>query len=266
MTLDDGLVNTATTSGTPSDDNGDEIPDLEPPTDDDDASVDVEDDGVGDDDDDEPEVLDDDLEVDINIEKVVYEGHTSGSGCATAGEEVYAEIGTPITYCFFVKNTGTVHLANVVIDDPTLGITQADMTLLSGNPAMLAPDATVVWYYETEIVDNITNIASTTGTPSEPDGTEIPAEPPTDSDDASVGEEEVLGQELPSTGVDTDIISFLGAASMLAGLILIGAQRRRRFGVASLAQSWSATPHVWKGHSTAPSRERATARRRRLRR
>ena len=257
-TLDGDLDNVASTTGTPADEAGTPIPDVQPPTDQDDASVRETDEPVV--------VLPDDLETDIQIEKTVYEGHTDGAGCATAGEDVFAEYGTLITYCFAVTNTGTVHLANVTVDDPTLGITDSDMTLLSGDPALLAPGDTVVWYYETTLDDDIRNVATTTGTPSNPDGTPIPATPPTDSDDALVGEQAVLQEELPSTGIDADVIAWLGVAMLAAGAVLISTDRLRRGRTASIASSRNVTPGLWTLYSTAPSRERATARRRRLRR
>ncbi|MEZ4656624.1 MAG: hypothetical protein R2911_03560 [Caldilineaceae bacterium] len=37
-----------------------------------------------------------------------------------------------VTYCFRVTNTGSFYLSDVTVVDNDLGITQADMTLLSG--------------------------------------------------------------------------------------------------------------------------------------
>jgi len=253
-TIQDDVTNIAATTGTPTEPDGTPIPQIQPPTDDDDAVVG------------EQSTLDEELEVDINIEKLVYEGHTNGAGCATAEDELFAPYGTDITYCFVVTNTGTVHLADVTVDDPTLGITDADMTLLSGNPALLAPEATVVWYYETTLDDDVTNVASTTGNPVEPDGSSIPAAPPSDSDDATVGEQDVLDEELPATGLDTGNIAGIGIVMLAFGAALLAAERRRRMTVASVSSSLSAIPGVWMLHSIAPSRDRATARRRRPRR
>jgi LPXTG-motif cell wall-anchored protein len=212
------VTNVASTTGTPSRPDGTPIPNIEPPTDEDDAVVEV----IG--------VLDEELEPAIGLDKTVYEGHNGGSGCATAGDEVFADYGTAITYCFEVTNTGTAYLANVTVNDPTLGITSADMTLLSGNPALLASGQTVVWFYETTLDDDLTNVASTSGEPVDETGNPIPASPPSDTDDATVGQESVLQEELPSTGVDADIVAWIGIVLLSGGAVLLGADRRRRAG------------------------------------
>ena len=251
-TIEANVTNVASTTGTPARPDGTPIPEVEPPTDDDNAVV-------GD-----QTVLDEEIEIEIEIDKRVYEGHDGGAGCATAADDVFAEYGTAITFCFEVTNTGTVHLADVSVDDPTLGITNADMTLLSDDPTLLAPGETVVWYYETTLDNDVTNIASTTGTPVEPDGTPIPATPPSDSDDATVGEQEVLQESLPATGIDADIIAWMGVLMLSAGAAMLAAANRRRPAIASIRASLRASPRVWTGnYSMAPNRDRATARNRR---
>jgi LPXTG-motif cell wall-anchored protein len=212
----DDVTNVASTTGTPSRPAGTPIPGVEPPTDEDDAVVEV----IG--------VLDEELEPAIDLEKTVYEGHDGGAGCAGAGDEVFADYGTLITYCFEVTNTGTAYLANVTVTDPTLGITSADMALLSGDPAVLAPGQTVVWYYETTLDDDVTNVATTTGEPVDETGNPIPAAPPSDTDDATVGQESVLQEQLPSTGADADVVAWIGLALLGGGAVLLGADRRRR--------------------------------------
>ena len=54
---------------------------------------------------------------------------TCGGACPGVegtDELVTGEDGTPVTYCFRVTNTGDVPLFPVTLDDPDLGITDAD--------------------------------------------------------------------------------------------------------------------------------------------
>jgi hypothetical protein len=122
----------------------------------------------------------------LEIQKTVYEGHSSGAGCPGAEFESGPN-GTPVTYCFEVKNLGSTYLDDVTITDLDLGITRANLTLRSGTEP-LAPGASLIFYYETTIVADLTNTAQTSGTPTDSGGTPIPnVPPPSDTDTASVG-------------------------------------------------------------------------------
>jgi hypothetical protein len=77
-------------------------------------------------------------------------------------------------------------LDSITINDPDLGITEADMTLLSGLTP-LAPGASLVYYYETVINGDLVNTASTSGNPTDADGNDLPGlDDPTDDDTAAV--------------------------------------------------------------------------------
>lgn len=243
-TLDNDLVNIAGTTGTPQDENGTPV-DVPKPTDEDDAEVE----GEG------PQ----DLTADIMIDKTVYEGHDAGVSCP-GDEEVFDNLGTEITYCFIVTNTGDVHLANVTVNDPDLGITQADMKRRSGNPALLAPGASVVWYYETTLDDDLINTATTIGTPSDSEGNPLDLTAPTDSDDARVGELEVSDEEvLPATGMSAGEFGAIGMMLLALGAALVVGVERRRAHV--VWRQWA--PGF--GHSIEPTNERRQAPSRRLR-
>ncbi len=168
-TITEDLINTASTSGNPTISDGSDIAGMTDPTDNDTAEV-------------------AELTTGITIDKTVYAGHDSGASCQ-GSELVSKAIDIAITYCFVVTNNGNTHLDNVIVNDDDLGITRADMTVLSGTEP-LAPDATLVFYYETTVAGDLVNTADTSGNPTTSDGTDLPQLPtdPTDEDTAEVVE------------------------------------------------------------------------------
>ncbi|MCX6044424.1 MAG: carboxypeptidase regulatory-like domain-containing protein, partial [Chloroflexi bacterium] len=111
----------------------------------------------------------------ITLQKTVYAGHNAGVSCP-GGELVTGKLGDAITYCFVVTNTGNTYLKPVALDDLTLGINRANLTLLSGTEP-LAPNASLTFYYETTLSKGLLNTATTTGTPSNSGGVPIPGLP-----------------------------------------------------------------------------------------
>jgi hypothetical protein len=103
-------------------------------------------------------------------------------------EVMTGPLGTAVSYCFSVVNSGSAPLYPVEIDDVDLGITDADMTLVSGDPTPpLAPGDRLVYGYESTITGDLTNTAIATGTPSDEHGVPLPgATPVADSNEASV--------------------------------------------------------------------------------
>jgi uncharacterized repeat protein (TIGR01451 family) len=121
----------------------------------------------------------------VELAKTVYAGHDGGAS-APGGELVNGALDDPVTYVFTVTNIGDAHLDSITIDDADLGITTADLTLLSGSTP-LAPAESLVHYYETTITGDLINTATVTGNPTEADGTDLPGfGNPTDSDTAEV--------------------------------------------------------------------------------
>jgi uncharacterized repeat protein (TIGR01451 family)/LPXTG-motif cell wall-anchored protein len=98
------------------------------------------------------------------VDKTVYAGHDAGGSCA-GGESVVGENGQPVTYCFTVTNTGDTTLAPVTVSDGDLGITDGDMTVLSGSLAGVPAAGTVTLYYETTIDRDLLNTATAVGVP-----------------------------------------------------------------------------------------------------
>lgn len=141
-------TNIAETIGTPSDGNGTPLPNVEPPTDTDDAVV----------------ILP--TTPGLTLQKTVYEGHDSGENCA-GDELVEAPTGTEITYCFEVTNSGTTHQNDVTVQDSDLGISLT-------SPDLLASGESVMLFYETTLEEALINTANATAVPSEPNGDPIP--------------------------------------------------------------------------------------------
>ena len=223
-TITDDLVNTATVTGTPSE-NGEPIPGLPDVTDTNDAEVQ------------QPPTGQIEPEPDIALEKTVLDG--AGGACPGVegtDELVVDVIGTAVTYCFRVENTGNTDLFPVVVDDPDLGITQADMTLVSGDDTVpLPPGGVLVYSFETTITDDLVNTATVTGTPSENEEP-IPGLPDvTDTNDAEV-QQPPTGQvpppepQLPRTGANTDRLALMGLMMVLsgAGFVALGRLERER--------------------------------------
>ncbi len=93
--------------------------------------------------------------------------------------------GQPVTYLFIVTNTGDSYLTAADIDDATLGITDADMTLATGNEP-LAPGESMTFYYETTMNRDLVNTATVSANPCAPDGSDLPGlTNPEDTDSAS---------------------------------------------------------------------------------
>ncbi|WP_159619108.1 DUF7507 domain-containing protein [Ruania rhizosphaerae] len=117
----------------------------------------------------------------IALETTVLDGaDATCPGVEGADELVSGEAGAPVTYCFTVTNTGEVPLDPVELDDPDLGITGDDMTLVSGDDtAPLEPGEGVVYAYDSTITGDLLNTATVTGYP-------VSGDPVTDTNDAAV--------------------------------------------------------------------------------
>ncbi|MBN1453496.1 MAG: right-handed parallel beta-helix repeat-containing protein [Anaerolineales bacterium] len=136
----------------------------------------------------------------IEIEKTVYAGHDSGEFCP-GGELVVGENGDEVTYCFEVTNTGDTYLYVTQVEDGAL-----DVTVPVGQ--LLAPDDSVIVYYEGTIDGDLINTASVSGNPTDDHGEDISGvDDVSDDDDAEVNEVElatlIMEKELIIDGIDT---------------------------------------------------------------
>jgi hypothetical protein len=141
------LVNTASTTANPVDAAGTDLPGLQNVTDNDTARVNM-------------------IAPAAVLEKTVYAGHNGGVGC-TGDELVTGPVGSAITYCFLVRNVGDTHLGSIAIDDPSLGVTQAQMTRLLGNEPLTTSGvgSQILFYYQTTISADVVNTATVTANP-----------------------------------------------------------------------------------------------------
>jgi hypothetical protein len=167
-TINGDLVNTAETEGNPTDAEGTDLPELDNATFSDKATVKEES---------KPTI--------IELSKTVYRDHDGGAGCPGV-ESVTGANGDPVTYCFEVTNTGDTYLDDITIEDDALGIDETQVTWLRGSTP-LAPGASLVYYYEGTINDDLVNKAKTQGIPTDAEGNDLPClANPTDDDTAQV--------------------------------------------------------------------------------
>ena len=150
------------------------------------------------------------------------EGHgASCAGVEASDELVTGLTGTPVTFCFRVVNTGTTHLFPVGLVDVTLGITDADMSVVAGDPAVpLAPGAEIVWAYDHVLVASVVNVATATAVPSFPEGGAVSGEVLVSSNDARLA---ILQETLPRTGSSLFEQLRLGLTLLMAGAFVVAA-------------------------------------------
>jgi hypothetical protein len=108
----------------------------------------------------------------IRLEVTVYSGHNKGASCP-GGEVVQSVEERPVTFCFEVTNQGDTYLNAITLSDRVLGITEADVTRLSGS-TVLAPGGKQVYYYETTLRTSRMGATTTEGNPTDENGADIP--------------------------------------------------------------------------------------------
>lgn len=157
------LTNTATATGIPANDAGVEYPDSVPPTDDDDAKVDV-------------------VTPGIEIAKTVVHGSDPAACPGQEKIESLADVDDPVTWCFTVTNTGDTHLTDAQITDPQLPGSPFDV-------GTLAPGASATRTAPGIATADLLNTATATGTPADAAGDPLPdVEPPSHDDTAEIDE------------------------------------------------------------------------------
>jgi len=147
-----GVDNVASVVGQPADDDGTPLPGVGPVSDENEAAIN---------------------EAALDLAKTVIAG--ADADCAAAGELATVNIGSQVTYCFTITNTGGVTMRVEQVEDLTLGVTIP----VPGDQIDLAPgDVVVVTHVATATAD-LMNTASASGTPIDPEtGEPFPDVPP----------------------------------------------------------------------------------------
>ncbi|QTX05364.1 hypothetical protein [Agromyces archimandritae] len=150
-TPDADLVNTATATGVPSDANGDPLPDLDP---------------VGDENDAEVRLAPPSPTPAVSLAVSVVAGDDPAACAAGPGEdELVVASGAPAVFCYHVGNPGETMLSPVELVDDGLGVTDAELTVVSGSTAALAPGEQLVLAYPVAVTVPLESRAVATGTP-----------------------------------------------------------------------------------------------------
>jgi uncharacterized repeat protein (TIGR01451 family) len=102
----------------------------------------------------------------IEIDNRVYKGDDSGKSCSTAVEKVADIKGTPVQYCFVVKNTGDTILDDIVVVNEDLDYEVKVGKLVPGESKLLSVPST--------IEGTLRNKAYASGKPVSDEGTAIP--------------------------------------------------------------------------------------------
>lgn len=104
----------------------------------------------------------------VKIENTLYAGHDGPATCNVAGvESVRTAVGTPITYCFKVTNTGNTYLTKLKIVDPIVGYVNENLIpVLPPGESVLVAYAGLMPDLKADSDNNLDNMATVTATPS----------------------------------------------------------------------------------------------------
>jgi len=164
-TIQIDLVNTADVVGTPSTPDGDPLPDLPEPTDEDPAEVD---------------------QVGPGIQLI------KRAGTAADGDTYVISAAGGVLYTYDVTNTGDTHLSDITITDDagTPGDLSDDVTLTSadcpGLAGPLAPLGMVQCTLTLNVAEDTVNMAGTVGNPTDAAGNDLPGLPDVTDDDPAI--------------------------------------------------------------------------------
>jgi uncharacterized repeat protein (TIGR01451 family) len=157
------LTNVATVSGNPVNANGFDIPNMPDVNATDPSSVGL-------------------FTANISLTNMVYLGSdAAGSGCSSAVEYVEGLKNTDVVYCFNITNTGNTYLGSITLSDGSLAFNTSAIKTLAPGESVLVP-------FKSNILVNLTNIATVSGNPVNANGADIPKMPDvTASDPSAVG-------------------------------------------------------------------------------
>ncbi len=119
--------------------------------------------------------------VDVAISPAIQVAKTvSLNGVCPGVDSLSVTSGTSVTYCYVATNTGDVAMSNIVVGDDKLG----SICTIAGP---LAPNASQTCTATATITQDVTNVGTVSGQPSDNAGTPLPGIPPvTNTDTATV--------------------------------------------------------------------------------
>ena len=118
---------------------------------------------------------------DLWLTSEVYAGHDGGATCGSDGGPITTVVDAPVTWCFHVTNAGDTGFADLTVEDPVLGITEVDLTALSGTLAGLAPGETRTLYLESRVTGAVVSSTTARAVPADHLGEPLPGLDPVEA-------------------------------------------------------------------------------------
>lgn len=129
----------------------------------------------------------------VTVQSSFYVGQGDGGFGCPGSASISVTTGEPITACFQITNTGDTPLVNLTLDDPGLGLSLGDLTLVSGDPAVpLAPEESLLWSLELTSDTNLRLRTTVTAVPADANGGALDVQPVVDT---AVSQVEVVEPE-----------------------------------------------------------------------
>lgn len=113
----------------------------------------------------------------VLVTSAVYAGHDEGEGCVDATEEeIDVDADELVTMCLTIANIGATDLAEIQVDDSSLGLGTPDYTVVAGDvDAPLPPDSDLVLAYELTAAETSRSATTVSVTPVDAEGVALGA-------------------------------------------------------------------------------------------
>ncbi len=113
----------------------------------------------------------------VLVASAMYVGHDEGAGCSDASmEQLDVEADELVTLCVTIENTGATDLAQIQVDDRSLGLTTSDYTVVAGAlDNALRPDTQLVLAHELTADETVRSETDVSVTPVDGEGVALGA-------------------------------------------------------------------------------------------